>query len=93
MALDKRTGEELWKVDRDELDTWATPVIVEHGGRAQVVTSGWSRIRSYDLETGELVWHTTGLTPLPISSPVAEGWDGHRDQRVQRQYPEGDQSG
>ena len=30
-----------------------------------------ARVRSYDLETGELVWHTTGLTPLTIPSPVA----------------------
>jgi len=73
VAFDKRTGEELWRVARDELDTWSTPIIVEHGGRAQVVTNGWSRIRSYDLETGELLWHTTGLTPLPIPSPVAGG--------------------
>ena len=71
VAFDKRTGEELWRTDRDELDTWATPIVVEHGGRAQVVTNGWSRVRSYDLETGELVWHTTGLTPLTIPSPVA----------------------
>ena len=72
VAFDKRTGEELWRTARDELDSWSTPLIVEHGGRAQVITNGWSRIRSYDLETGELVWHTNGLTPLTIPSPVAE---------------------
>ena len=72
VAFDKRTGEELWRTARDELDSWSTPLIVEHGGRAQVITNGWSRIRSYDLETGELVWHTSGLTPLTIPSPVAE---------------------
>lgn len=71
VAFDKRTGEELWRTPRDELDTWATPIIVEHGGRAQVITSGWSRLRSYDLETGEEVWYTSGLTPLTIPSPVA----------------------
>lgn len=73
VAFDKRTGAELWRTARDELDTWATPIVVEHAGRAQVVTNGWSRVRSYDLETGELVWHTTGLTPLTIPSPVAGG--------------------
>jgi len=71
VAFDKRTGEELWKTDRDELDTWATPIIVEHGRRPQVVTNGWSRLRSYDLQTGEEIWYTTGLTPLTIPSPVA----------------------
>ena len=71
VAWDKRTGEELWRTPRDELDTWATPIFVEHSGRVQVVTNGWSRIRSYDLETGDELWYTTGLTPLTIPSPVA----------------------
>jgi outer membrane protein assembly factor BamB len=31
-ALDKRTGQELWRAKRDEIDTWATPLIVEHNG-------------------------------------------------------------
>ena len=71
VAFDKRTGDEIWRTNRDELDTWATPIVVEYGGRAQVITNGWSRIRSYDLETGEELWYTRGLTPLTIPSPVA----------------------
>ncbi len=70
-ALDKRTGEELWRQKRDEIDSWATPLIVESGGRAQVVTAGMNRVRSYDLETGDVVWHAPGLTMNPIPSPVA----------------------
>ena len=30
------------------------------------------RVQSYDLETGKVVWHTNGLTPLTIPSPVAD---------------------
>ena len=70
-ALDKRTGDVLWKTDRDERTTWSSPVIVEHDGKAQVVTTGTNRIRSYDLETGEIVWDGDGLTPNSIPSPVA----------------------
>ena len=70
-ALDKRTGKELWRQQREEIDTWATPLIVEHAGRAQVVVNGMHRLRSYDLETGRLVWHTAGLTMNAIPSPVA----------------------
>jgi outer membrane protein assembly factor BamB len=72
-ALDKRTGEERWRVKRDEIDSWATPLVVEHGGRAQVVTSGMKQIRGYDLETGALLWYGDGLTMNPIPSPVATG--------------------
>lgn len=71
VALDKRTGKELWRQKRDEIDTWATPLIVEHGGAAQIVVSGMNRLRSYDLETGRLLWHTAGVTMNPIPSPVA----------------------
>ena len=72
-ALDKRTGRERWRVERDEQSSWATPLVVEHGGRAQVVTSATSRVRSYDLETGRLIWEADGLTQNAIPSPVAAG--------------------
>jgi outer membrane protein assembly factor BamB len=71
-ALDKATGKELWRTERQEIDTWATPLVVEHGGRAQVVTSGMNKVRSYDLETGKVVWEGPGLTMNPIPSPVYE---------------------
>ena len=70
-ALDKRTGDVLWKTDRDERTTWSSPIIVEHNGKAQVVTTGTNRVRSYDLATGELVWDGDGLTANSIPSPVA----------------------
>jgi outer membrane protein assembly factor BamB len=70
-ALDARTGKERWKVDRDELTTWNTPLIVEHKGRTQVIVNGTKRVRSYDLQTGELIWECGGQTVNPIPSPVA----------------------
>jgi len=70
VALDKRTGKELWRTPRDERTSWATPLVVEVGGRAQVITSATSRVRSYDLATGELLWHATGMTANAIPTPV-----------------------
>jgi outer membrane protein assembly factor BamB len=70
VALDKRTGEERWRQDRDEIDTWATPLIVDVNGRAQVITPAMERVKSYDLETGQVVWETDGLTMNAIPSPV-----------------------
>lgn len=71
MALDKRTGTEIWRVNRDEITSWTTPLVVEHEGRPQVVTSATNRVRSYDLETGKLLWETAGMTLNTIPSPVA----------------------
>jgi outer membrane protein assembly factor BamB len=70
VALDARTGKELWRVPRDEKTSWSTPLVVEHNGRAQVITSATSRVRSYDLATGELIWHATGMTANAIPTPV-----------------------
>jgi outer membrane protein assembly factor BamB len=71
-ALDKRTGEEKWRQNRTEIDTWATPLVVEVGGKAQVITGAMNKITSYDLATGAVVWHTAGLTMNAIPSPVFE---------------------
>jgi outer membrane protein assembly factor BamB len=71
VVLDKRTGNEIWRVNRNEIDTWATPLVVEHAGRAQVIVPGMNRLHSYDLETGKVVWHSEGLTMNPIPSSVS----------------------
>jgi len=71
--LDARTGDTLWKKDRDEDNTWATPAIVKHDGRTQVITPGSKKIRSYDLNSGNLIWECGGLTGNPIPCPVVKG--------------------
>lgn len=70
IALDKSTGKELWKTDRDEGTSWATPLIVESNGKAQVITNATNKIRSYDLDTGKLLWESSGMTQNAIPSPV-----------------------
>jgi outer membrane protein assembly factor BamB len=72
VALDKSTGEELWRTEREEIDTWATPLVVEVNGRAQAIVPAMERIESYDLETGDIVWESDGLTMNVIPSPVYE---------------------
>lgn len=70
-AFDKKTGKELWRQKRDELTTWTSPLVVEHGGKAQVVVSATQRVRSYDLETGRLLWECGGMTGNVVPTPVA----------------------
>jgi len=70
IALDKQTGEEIWKVDRNEGTSWASPFIVENEGQPQVITNASDLIRSYDLDTGELIWECTGMTMNAIPMPV-----------------------
>jgi outer membrane protein assembly factor BamB len=70
IALDKNTGKELWRVDHPEMDTWATPLVVDHNGRKQVIVNAMNRVRSFDLETGKIVWEGPGTTMNVIPSPV-----------------------
>tara|TARA_B100000953_G_scaffold45903_1_gene35021 strand:+ start:19 stop:1116 length:1098 start_codon:yes stop_codon:yes gene_type:complete len=74
VALAKRTGEELWRQPRDEVTSWATPIVVTHDGQAQVVVSGTRRVRGYDLKTGAVIWEAGGLPGNIVASPV--GADG-----------------
>jgi outer membrane protein assembly factor BamB len=101
VALDARTGEEVWRAHRQEVDSWSTPLVVEHDGRAQVVTAAQNRIRSYDLETGKIVWDAEGLTMNPIPSPVAadgmvfamSGFQGSRLRAIRLADARGDITG
>ena len=70
-AFDKQTGVEKWKVTRDEKTSWATPIVVAHKESIQVIVSATKRIRSYDLETGTLIWECGGLSNNVVASPVA----------------------
>jgi outer membrane protein assembly factor BamB len=70
-CLDPTTGDENWRVNRDEGTTWATPLIVEQNGTTQVVTTASKRTRSYDLANGNLIWECGGQAGNPIPSPVA----------------------
>jgi outer membrane protein assembly factor BamB len=70
-AIDSATGAMRWKVLRDETKTWATPLVWEHDGRTEIVTSGEKENRSYSPE-GKLLWHFDGrMSVLTIPSPFA----------------------
>jgi outer membrane protein assembly factor BamB len=70
-ALNKLTGQTQWKVRRQEITSWATPIIVEHTGRPQLIISGTNRVRAYDLENGSVLWECGGLSSNVVASPVA----------------------
>jgi outer membrane protein assembly factor BamB len=101
VALDKLSGKELWRQKREEGTSWATPLIVEHSGKTQVVTSATSKVRSYDLATGTLLWETSGMTANTIPTPVhadglvflASGFRGNALLAVKLAEAKGDISG
>jgi outer membrane protein assembly factor BamB len=72
-VLNAATGETLWRKTRDEDNAWATPLVLEHSGRTQVITAASDFVRSYDLDSGEIIWQCSGLTGNVTPCPVVDG--------------------
>ena len=70
VALDKKTGKQVWRVERDEKSNWATPFSWENEKRTEIVTPGTGKIRSYGLD-GELLWELAGMSSITIPTPFA----------------------
>jgi len=87
VALDKRNGKELWRAARDERSSWSTPLAIEHGGRTEIVVSATKKVRSYDPETGKVLWESAGLGANAIPVPVYQNgmvyvMSGYRDPKL-----------
>jgi outer membrane protein assembly factor BamB len=74
-ALDAASGEERWRVLRDEDPSWGTPTVAETSALdgPQVVVNGYKHIGGYDLESGEEIWKLVGGGDVPVPTPVVSG--------------------
>jgi outer membrane protein assembly factor BamB len=73
-AFDVRTGAPVWQVTRDELPSWATPLVFQSGSRAELVTNSGKYIRGYDPDTGRELWRLPdNATQVKVPSPVGGG--------------------
>jgi outer membrane protein assembly factor BamB len=55
-ALNKRTGDLVWKTPRENNRGWSTPVLVQANGRQEIVVNGHTGVRAYDPKTGKDLW-------------------------------------
>lgn len=70
VAVDTGTGDEVWRVDRDEKSNWATPYVWENDARTELITPGSMRTRSYDL-SGNQLYEFGGCSSITIATPFA----------------------
>jgi outer membrane protein assembly factor BamB len=70
VALDKTTGEEIWRVPREEESNWATPYVWQNVRRTEIVTCGTNRVRSYDPD-GKVLWELAGMSSIVIPTPFS----------------------
>ena len=59
VALNKNSGDEVWRMPRTERSNWATPFVWKNSQRTELVAGGGSSMRSYDLASGKLLWEMT----------------------------------
>ncbi len=69
-AFDADTGDEVWRVERDETENWSTPFVWVNEVRTEIVTTGRQKIRSYDVN-GNLLWELGGMTVNVVPTPFA----------------------
>lgn len=70
LAVDKKTGENLWKVDHPSQTGWSTPVAVEHAGKQLIICSTAGSVRALDALSGKEVWNVQGLQGNSTPSPT-----------------------
>jgi len=74
VALDRTTGETLWKTNRpNKTRSYCTPIIRNIDGRNQMILSGSKSVASYDPDTGKQHWVIDGPTEQYVASIVYNG--------------------
>ncbi len=73
LALDPKTGKEIWKVIRpadareESLESFATPTPFKHNGRDELLVIGGDCISGHDVETGRELWRWGTWNPKRIT--------------------------
>jgi len=85
IAVDKKTGRDLWKVEEPGGDSgekkpgqdkpawtgsWSTPVAINTGRREELLVMWPKRVTAFEPQTGKELWTCSGLNPLAYTSPL-----------------------
>jgi outer membrane protein assembly factor BamB len=73
-ALDKKSGKQAWKVERQAIRGWSSPIAIQVQGRDEVVLNGHSRVTAYNPTNGETLWtlKTSNGRGTPTVTPTGE---------------------
>ncbi len=71
VAIDARSGKELWRTSRSNFEGYSTPAIYKpKGGPAQVIVLGSQTVDAYSLDKGERLWWVSKVGSYPKGVPV-----------------------
>ena len=74
-AFNKKTGEQVWKIDRGTTTSWSTPVVTPLDGKDQLLLSGGETVKGYDATNGNELWSVPASWAVSCGTMV---WDGDR---------------
>jgi outer membrane protein assembly factor BamB len=70
-AFDRRNGEILWKIPREEMDGYATPLLYQPPGAAPaIITASRGQLGAHRVDNGERLWSWKKLSPSEVASPI-----------------------
>lgn len=70
MALDAATGNPVWSTPRPVANSWVSPILINHQGREQIITSADPWVIAYDPSTGKELWKANCMRGDVATSPT-----------------------
>jgi outer membrane protein assembly factor BamB len=72
-AIDGRTGQVVWQKERKTGSSWATPIVIEAAGKAQIITLAIPAVVAYAAADGTELWRVESLSGEITPSPAFGG--------------------
>ncbi|MDA1013215.1 MAG: PQQ-binding-like beta-propeller repeat protein [Planctomycetota bacterium] len=69
LSVKKATGETVWEHD-EKLGSWGTPLIIQSGGKDQLLLSTQPSLKGLDPKTGKELWSCDGHDKYVYTSPL-----------------------
>jgi outer membrane protein assembly factor BamB len=70
-GIERKTGQNRWRVDRPRGINWVTPLVIESKGRAEVLLQAPDALSAYDVVTGQKLWSLTGHKLSTMPTPTS----------------------
>ena len=72
-ALNRETGDIVWKQPRPQTPNYTSPIVLKVAGREQLIFTGCDLVTSFDPLTGKKFWEIEGSTTECVTSTVTDG--------------------
>ena len=73
VALDRQSGDVVWKQDRPRKANYTSPIILRSAGREQLLLTGCDLVSSFEPLSGRRLWEVEGSTTECVTSVVTDG--------------------